>query len=105
MDAFLRRMYNIQPIGNSLPPLLTSGIHRPRSSDRLTVTVWDEAKKDIALIVIPIVATIPYGKDINSTIFDDDFIEEMQMISVEHGFWAKTMVNAHEQYAEDYDTA
>jgi hypothetical protein len=59
--------------------------------------VWDEAKKDITLIVISIVAPIHYGKDIKSTIFDDDFIEEMQMISVEHGFWAKTMVDAHEQ--------
>jgi len=80
------RMYDIQPIGNSIPPLLTSGIHRPRSSDRSTVMVWDEAKKDITLIVISIVAPIHYGKDIKSTIFDDDFIEEMQMISVEHGF-------------------
>jgi hypothetical protein len=71
----------------------------------MTNTVWEEAKKDIVLIVIPIVAPIPYGKDIKSTIFDDDFIEEMQMISVEHGFWSKTMVDAHKQYAGDYDTA
>jgi hypothetical protein len=29
----------------------------------------------------------------------------MQTISVEHGFWAKMMNGAHEQYAGDYDTS
>jgi hypothetical protein len=29
----------------------------------------------------------------------------MQAISPKHGFWAKMMVDAHEQYATDFDTS
>ncbi len=74
-------------------------------SDLVKDTVWEEAKKEIALIVIPNVSPLPYGRDIKSTILDDVFIEEMQTISAEHGFWAKMMIGAHEQYAGDYDTS
>ena len=68
-------------------------------------TEWQEAKKELALIVIPTMAPLPYGTDIKSTDLDDDFIDEMQKLSPEHGFWAKMMVDAHEQYASDYDTS
>ena len=50
-------------------------------------------------------APLPYGTDIKSTELDDEFIDEMQKLSPEHGFWAKMMVDAHEQYASDYDTS
>ena len=68
-------------------------------------TEWQEAKKELALIVIPTMAPLPYGTDIKSTELDDEFIDEMQKLSPEHGFWAKMMVDAHEQYASDYDTS
>jgi hypothetical protein len=29
----------------------------------------------------------------------------MQQLSGKHGFWAKMMVNVHEQYASDFDTS
>ena len=68
-------------------------------------TAWEVAKKEITLIVIPTVAPLPFGTDIKSTVLDDDFIEEMQKISAAHGFWAKMMVDAHEQYASDFDNS
>jgi hypothetical protein len=64
-------------------------------------TAWEEVKNEIALIVIPNVAPLPFGEDIKSTILNDNFVEEMQSISVEHGFWAKMMSDAHEQYNGD----
>ena len=76
----------------------------PLLADLVKDTVWEEAKKEIALIVIPNAAPLPYVRDIKSTILDNDFIEEMQAISVEHGFWVKMMNDAHKQYAGDYDT-
>ena len=66
-------------------------------------TEWEMAKKELALIVIPTMAPLPYGLDIKSTELDDDFIDEMQKLSPEHGFWAEMMVDAHEQYASDFD--
>ena len=41
--------------------------------------------------MIPILAPIPFGKRIESTIFDDRFINEMEKMSEEHGFWARMM--------------
>jgi hypothetical protein len=38
------------------------------------------------------------------TIFNDDFAEEMQKISSEHGFWVKTMSNVLEQKEMENDT-
>jgi hypothetical protein len=74
-------------------------------ADSVKDTEWQEAKMELALIVIPTMAPLPYGTDIKSTELDDDFIDEMQKLSPEHGFWAKMMVDAHEQYASDYDTS
>jgi hypothetical protein len=76
----------------------------PLLADSVKNTEWEEAKKEIALIVIPTLALLPYGTDIKSTILNDEFIKEMQQLFVQHGFWAKMMVDAHEQYASDFDT-
>jgi hypothetical protein len=77
----------------------------PLLADSVKNTEWEEANKEIALIIIPTLALLPYGTDIKSTVLDDDFIEEMQQLSIEYRFWAKMMVNAHEQYASDFDTS
>jgi hypothetical protein len=74
-------------------------------ADLVKNTKWEEANKDIALIVIPTLALLPYGMDIKSTVLDNDFIKEMQQLPIKNGFWAKMMVNAHEQYASDFDTS
>jgi hypothetical protein len=53
--------------------------------------------QDIALIALPTLVPIPFGTDVESTTFDDAFMEEMNKISAEHGFWAKTMSDIFEQ--------
>ena len=68
-------------------------------------TKWEEANKEIAIIVIPTVFPLPFGMDIKSAVHGNDFIEEMQKISEEYGFWAKMMVDAHKQYASDFVTS
>ena len=50
-------------------------------------------------------APLSYGTDIKSTELDDDFVDEMNKLSPEHGFWAKMMVDAHEQYSSDFDAS
>ncbi len=57
-------------------------------ADSVKETNWEEAKKELALIVIPTMAPLPYGTDIKSTELDDDFIDEMKKLSPEHEFWA-----------------
>ena len=53
---------------------------------------------EIALVAIPTLAPIPYGKEIKSTTFNENFIEEMKAISSVHGFWAQTMSNVVDQH-------
>ncbi len=65
---------------------------------------WEEATKDIALIVLPTLAPLPFGRDIESTMLNNDFIKEMAKITVKHGFWAKMMVDAFEQEDTKFDT-
>ncbi len=65
--------------------------------DSVKETGWEVARKELALIVIPTMAPLPYGTDIKSTELDDDFIEEMKKLSPEHGFLAKMMVDAYDQ--------
>ncbi len=65
---------------------------------------WVNAAKDLALIVIPTLAPLPFGKVIESTMLNDDFIEEMMKLSPEHGFWAKMMADAFIQEDSDHDT-
>jgi hypothetical protein len=40
-----------------------------------------QSKKVIALIVLPTLAPLPFGMDIESTMLDDDFVKEMAKIS------------------------
>ena len=77
----------------------------PLLADSVKDTEWEATDKEITLIVIPTVAPLPYVADIKSTILNDNFIKEMQAISPEHGFWAKMMADAHEQYSTDFDTS
>ena len=67
-------------------------------------TDWEDAEMEIVLVAIPTLAPIPYGKEIKSTTLDDSFIEEMQAISTEHGFWAQTMNDAVNQHEVDNHT-
>jgi hypothetical protein len=60
--------------------------------------------KDLALIVIPTLATLPFGKVIESTMLNNDFIKKMMKLSPEHGFWAKMMADAFIQEDSDHDT-
>jgi hypothetical protein len=54
-------------------------------ADIVKDTQWEKAKKDIALVVLPTLAHLPIGTDINSTVLDKDFIDKMQKISNKHG--------------------
>jgi hypothetical protein len=72
--------------------------------EMLKESKWANAMKDLALVVIPTLAPLPFGKEIESTMLDDDFIEEMTNISPEHGFWAKMMADAFVQEDPDHDT-
>jgi hypothetical protein len=64
-------------------------------------TEGEFAEHDIALCVVPILAPIPFGKLIESISFNDLFIEEMSLISIEHGFWDKLMFDVIEQAETD----
>lgn len=80
---------------------------RPESalqSDLVKDTDWDDAEMEIALIAIPTIAPLPFGKEIRSTISDDDFLEEMKSISDVHGFWATTMTDVIDQFEIDNHT-
>ncbi len=74
-------------------------------ADSVKDTEWENASNKIALVIVPTLAPLPFGTDIKSTILDDDFIDEMKNNSAEHGFWAKMMADAHEQYASDFDNS
>ncbi len=63
----------------------------PLSADILKDTIWREAKNELALCVIPILAPVPFGIRIESTIFDEGFVDEIEKLSEEHGFWARIM--------------
>jgi hypothetical protein len=60
-------------------------------------TAWENAEQYITLIALPTLVPIPFGTDVESTTFDEAFMEEMTKISAEHGFWAKTMSYVFEQ--------
>jgi hypothetical protein len=53
--------------------------------------------------VIPILAPVPFGKRIESTIFDESFVDEMEKLSEEHGFWARIMNLAIKQADTESD--
>jgi hypothetical protein len=77
----------------------------PLLADSDKNTKWEEANKEIALIIIPTLTLLLYDMDIKSIVLDNDFIKEMQQLSVKHRFYAKMMVDAHEQYASDFDNS
>jgi hypothetical protein len=64
-------------------------------------TEWESTEHNIALCVVPVLAPIPFGKNIMSISFDDSFIKEMSLISIEHGFWANLMSDIIEQAKTD----
>jgi hypothetical protein len=66
-------------------------------------TELEEANKDIALVVLPTLAPLPFRRVIESTMLDDEFSEEMAKITIENGFWAKMMVDAFEQEDKKFD--
>ena len=76
----------------------------PLKPDSMKDTSWDNADVEIALIAIPNIVPIPFGKDINSTISDDNFIDEMKSISDVHRFWAQTMGDVIDQFETDNHT-
>ena len=61
-------------------------------------TDWDDVEMEIALIAIPTIAPPPFGKEISSSISDDDFMEERKSISDGHGFGAQTLINVIDQF-------
>ncbi len=48
----------------------------PLQSDSVKDTDWEDAEMEIALVAIPTLAPIPYGKEIKSTTLDENIIEE-----------------------------
>jgi hypothetical protein len=60
-------------------------------------TAWENAMQDIALIALPTLVLILFGTYVESTIFNDAFMEEMNKILAEHGFWAKAMSDVFKQ--------
>jgi hypothetical protein len=59
-------------------------------------TAWENVETDIALSILPTLIPILFGTDVQSTLFDEAFAEEMTKISAD-GFWAKTMSDVFEQ--------
>ena len=76
----------------------------PLQSDSVKDTDWEDAQMEIALVAIPTLAPIPYGKEITSLTLDENFVAEMSTISKEHGFWAQTMRDVVEQHEVDNHT-
>jgi hypothetical protein len=66
-------------------------------------TEWEKAKEDVALVVLPTLASLPFGADIKSTVLDDNFFKEMKSLSPKHECWPKMMVDVHDHYAMDYE--
>jgi len=73
-------------------------------SDSVKDTDWEDAQMEVALVAIPTLAPIPYGKEIKSVILDENFVAEMKSISSAHGFWAQTMCDVVEQHEVDNHT-
>jgi hypothetical protein len=76
----------------------------PLQIDSVKDTDWAKANKDITLVILPTLAPLPFGADIKSIALDDDFIKEMKTLSFENRFWAKMIVDAHNQYTTDFNT-
>jgi hypothetical protein len=46
--------------------------------EMLKDTEWDGATKSLALIMLPTLAPLPFGKEIKSTMLDDDFVDKKE---------------------------
>ncbi len=75
----------------------------PLQAEMVKDTEWEAATKDITLIVLPTLIPLPFGRDIESTMLDNDFVKEMVKITFEHRFWAKMMADAFEQEDTTFD--
>jgi hypothetical protein len=67
-------------------------------------TEWEEATQDIALVILPTLAPLPFRREVESTVLNNNFVKEMAKITVKHRFWAKMMANAFEQEDTTFDT-
>ncbi len=67
-------------------------------------TAWESALNEIARCALPSLVPIPFGIQIESCYYNKAFIDEMKMISHEHGFWAKIFTNFIEQTETDSNT-
>jgi hypothetical protein len=86
---------SLECTGSPFAPLPTTTI--ASSKVRLHCTPSHIATASLAATAI----TTTIGKAITSIYFDDVFIEEMDTISKEHGFWAKLMSDIIEQAETD----
>jgi hypothetical protein len=73
-------------------------------ADSVKDTDWEFTSTEILLVAIPTQVPLPYNKEIKSTTRDDEFDGEMQGISNEHGFWAKTVHDIIKQAKLDNHT-
>ena len=81
--------------------------HRPEvplGVDAVKSTCYEDAEDELALIALPNAAPLPYGFKLKSSQLDEDFVDEMEKISDDHGFWARQMYNAFDQYDKDHGT-
>jgi hypothetical protein len=76
----------------------------PLPVDLVKETDWEDATNKNFLIAIPTLVPLPYGKDIESTTFNDDFTEEMKNISSKHSFWAKSIADVINQVETENHT-
>ncbi len=65
----------------------------PLQANIVKETNRDKALTKIAVIAIPTLVPLPFGKETEATIFNEHFAEEMSNISSEHGFWENSMTN------------
>ena len=70
----------------------------PLGPEAVKGACYEEVNDELALVAIPNVAPLPYGFDIKY------FINEMEKISDNHGFWARHMYNAFDQHDKDHGT-
>ena len=53
----------------------------PSQANMVVDTVWEDGGEELAMCVFPIFMPIPFGFDIDVTVFDDTLIDKMKKIS------------------------
>jgi hypothetical protein len=81
-----------------------SFVQKPPSKLTPSKKPREKATTEIVFIALPTVVPLPFGKEFESTSFDDSFVEEMEKISSKHGFWARTMTDIIKQAKRENDT-